>query len=54
MVIDAVRTAGLPLVVTLAGGYARRVEDTVAIHAATIEEVADATSGSNHGDRRER
>ena len=54
MVIDAVRTAGLPLVVTLAGGYARRVEDTVAIHAATIEEVADVTSGSNHGDRRER
>jgi len=24
--------------VTLAGGYARRVDDTVAIHAATIEE----------------
>jgi acetoin utilization deacetylase AcuC-like enzyme len=38
MVIDAVRRAGLPLVVTLAGGYARRVEDTVAIHGATIEE----------------
>jgi acetoin utilization deacetylase AcuC-like enzyme len=39
MVIDTVRNAGVPLVVTLAGGYARRVEDTVAIHAATIEEV---------------
>jgi len=38
MVIEAVRSAGSPLVVTLAGGYARRVEDTVAIHAATIEE----------------
>jgi acetoin utilization deacetylase AcuC-like enzyme len=38
MVIDAVRAAGVPLVITLAGGYARRVEDTVAIHAATIEE----------------
>jgi acetoin utilization deacetylase AcuC-like enzyme len=38
LVIDAARTAGVPLVVTLAGGYARRVEDTVAIHAATIEE----------------
>jgi acetoin utilization deacetylase AcuC-like enzyme len=37
MVIDAVRGAGIPLVVTLAGGYARRVEDTVAIHCATIE-----------------
>jgi acetoin utilization deacetylase AcuC-like enzyme len=38
LVIDAVRTAGVPLVITLAGGYARRVEDTVAIHVATIEE----------------
>ena len=37
-VIEAVRAAGVPLVITLAGGYARRVEDTVAIHAATIEE----------------
>ena len=42
MVIDAVRAAGVPLVITLAGGYARRVEDTVAIHAATIEEAARA------------
>jgi len=40
MVIHAVRAAGVPLVITLAGGYARRVEDTVAIHAATIEEAA--------------
>ncbi len=38
LVIDAVRRAGVSLVVALAGGYARRVEDTVAIHAATIEE----------------
>jgi len=38
MVIDAVRDAGVPLVIALAGGYARRVEDTVAIHTATIEE----------------
>jgi acetoin utilization deacetylase AcuC-like enzyme len=40
MVVDAVRRAGIPLVVTLAGGYARRIEDTVAIHVATIEEAA--------------
>jgi acetoin utilization deacetylase AcuC-like enzyme len=39
LVIDAAREAGIPLVITLAGGYARRVEDTVAIHCATIEEV---------------
>lgn len=38
MVIDAARAADLPLVITLAGGYARHVDDTVAIHAATIEE----------------
>ncbi len=38
MVIDAVRRTALPLVITLAGGYARHVEDTVAIHATTIEE----------------
>ena len=40
LVIDAVRRAAIPLVVTLAGGYARRVEDTVAIHVATIEEAS--------------
>ena len=38
LVIDAVRGAAVPLVVVLAGGYARRVDDTVAIHVATIEE----------------
>jgi len=40
VVIDAVRREGVPLVIALAGGYARRVEDTVAIHAATIEEAS--------------
>jgi acetoin utilization deacetylase AcuC-like enzyme len=38
MVIDTVRRAGVPLVIALAGGYARNVEDTVAIHVATVEE----------------
>jgi len=42
MVIEAVRSASCPLVITLAGGYARRVEDTVAIHVATIEEAMTA------------
>ena len=42
-VIEAVRAAGVPLVITLAGGYARRIEDTVAIHAATIEEAIRST-----------
>jgi acetoin utilization deacetylase AcuC-like enzyme len=39
-VLETVRRAGVPLVVTLAGGYARHAEDTVAIHAATIGEAA--------------
>ena len=43
MVIEAVRGANLPLVIVLAGGYARRVEDTVAIHVATIAEALSAT-----------
>jgi acetoin utilization deacetylase AcuC-like enzyme len=38
LVVAAARAAAVPLVVTLAGGYARRVADTVAIHAATVEE----------------
>jgi acetoin utilization deacetylase AcuC-like enzyme len=44
LVIETVCAAGVPLVITLAGGYARRVEDTVEIHAATIEEAQRATT----------
>jgi acetoin utilization deacetylase AcuC-like enzyme len=43
MVIDAAAAAGVPLVVLLAGGYARNVDDTVAIHVATIEEALRRT-----------
>lgn len=39
-VFAALRGAGMPVVVVLAGGYARQVEDTVAIHVATIAEAA--------------
>jgi acetoin utilization deacetylase AcuC-like enzyme len=42
-VISAVARAGVPLVVVLAGGYARRVEDTVAIHVATVAEAKKAS-----------
>jgi acetoin utilization deacetylase AcuC-like enzyme len=38
LVIQTVRAANVPLVIVLAGGYARKVADTVSIHAATIEE----------------
>ena len=46
LVIETFRTADVPLVVTLAGGYARRVEDTVAIHVATIEEANGTAAAS--------
>jgi acetoin utilization deacetylase AcuC-like enzyme len=52
MVIESVRAAHLPLVITLAGGYARHVEDTVAIHVDTIQEAKRAaTKTRNHEDR---
>ncbi|OFW05586.1 MAG: hypothetical protein A3H96_11000 [Acidobacteria bacterium RIFCSPLOWO2_02_FULL_67_36] len=38
-VFAAARAAGVPVAVVLAGGYALDVEDTVAIHIATVEEV---------------
>jgi len=51
LVIETVCAAGVPLVITLAGGYARLVEDTVEIHAATIEEARKATTKTgNHED----
>jgi acetoin utilization deacetylase AcuC-like enzyme len=46
LVLDTFRMARVPIVVTLAGGYARRVEDTVAIHVATVEEAMDAAAAS--------
>ncbi len=36
MVFEKTQAKGIPRVVTLAGGYARRVEDTVRIHANTV------------------
>ena len=44
MVIAAVRNAKLPLVIVLAGGYARKVEDTVAIHVGTIAAALDSVT----------
>ena len=38
MVFDAARDAGTAVVVVLAGGYARDVQDTVDIHLATLDE----------------
>jgi acetoin utilization deacetylase AcuC-like enzyme len=40
LVIDVAGHAGVPVCVVLAGGYAVDVKDTVAIHVATVEELA--------------
>lgn len=42
IVFAACRAARVPAVLTLAGGYARRVADTVAIHQASFDEAAAA------------
>ena len=41
-VIAAARSRGIPIAITFAGGYARRVEDTVQIHVNTILAARDA------------
>jgi len=43
-VLEFCRTRGIPVAVVLAGGYARRVDDTVAIHVATVEEAIRAAT----------
>jgi hypothetical protein len=37
MVLQRSRDAGAGVAVVLAGGYARRIDDTVAIHRTTVE-----------------
>jgi acetoin utilization deacetylase AcuC-like enzyme len=39
LVVEAVRGAGVPLALTLAGGYAADVRDTVDIHVATVDAI---------------
>ncbi len=36
LVFEHARSYGIPVAITLAGGYARRLEDTIAIHVGTI------------------
>jgi acetoin utilization deacetylase AcuC-like enzyme len=49
MVFDYCEAAGLPVVVTMAGGYGRRVEDTVAIHLQTVQTVVERHKRNNPG-----
>ncbi len=43
-VFEEARRIGIPVVTTLAGGYARRVEDTVRIHVNTIVSARDVSA----------
>ncbi|MGH9774628.1 MAG: histone deacetylase family protein [Candidatus Acidiferrales bacterium] len=45
LVFEHARRQGVPVAVTLAGGYARRVADTVTIHTGTILAARDAALG---------
>jgi acetoin utilization deacetylase AcuC-like enzyme len=44
LIVDYARRNGTPVAIALAGGYARRVEDTVSIHVGTILAARDAAS----------
>lgn len=48
LVFDQCRTAGLPVAVAMAGGYARRVQDTVDIHFQTVFAASSIASQKGH------
>jgi acetoin utilization deacetylase AcuC-like enzyme len=45
LVLESCRSRGIPAAVTMAGGYARRVEDTVEIHFRSIERASTLLNG---------
>jgi len=47
LVLTLCREAGLPVAVTMAGGYAEEVEDTVDIHYETVRLAAEFAAGSS-------
>src|SRR5918994_6417350 len=49
MVLEDCRERGIPLVVTMAGGYAEEVEDTVDIHFRTIKRASDVLRANKRG-----
>jgi acetoin utilization deacetylase AcuC-like enzyme len=52
LVLESCRERGIPVALTMAGGYARKVEDTVDIHFRSIERTAallSAEMGMKHG-----
>ncbi len=46
MALDLCRRAGIPVAITMAGGYARNIADTVDIHVATLRLAASMTDPS--------
>jgi acetoin utilization deacetylase AcuC-like enzyme len=54
LVMDYARRNKCPLAITLAGGYARRVQDTVAIHVGTILAARDAVDRTTTRDNAKR
>ena len=52
LVLEGCRERGIPVALTMAGGYARKVEDTVDIHFQSIQRAADllnSAKGKTHG-----
>lgn len=49
LVLQVARTHGVPVMITYAGGYARRVEDTVTIHCNTVVAAKEVCSASKAG-----
>ena len=44
LVLERARAAAVPMAVVLAGGYAKSIDDTVAIHVATVQEAVKAAA----------
>lgn len=53
MVYQAARKLGVPVAVTLAGGYARRVEDTIAIHCNSVRAGRDVYASESSSSSKE-
>lgn len=52
MVFDYCQAAGIPVAITMAGGYARNVEDTVDIHFQTVRRAAEIIRGKSYGNNK--
>lgn len=47
LVLESCRSAGMPLAITMAGGYGRNVEDTVTVHFNTVRLAAQLAGGGS-------